>query len=219
MATFTLANLRDSVRFRGDYQNVAKFPNADVNREIQAAWAELYELIADTYEGYWMTTSATVTTQSAFMALPTDYWRVFGVDRMEGTNEWVEMRRINTSDRNRFGSDTGKPVAYRLTARGVDFYPSPNGLHKFRVVYTPVAPALGESTAQEYFNGWENYIVNGALLRLDQREQRPLDERIAVMDRERQRVMSAATRRNSQEPEYLNLREYVSTDPWDREVF
>lgn len=217
MSSFTLAQVRAAVRFRGDYQNVRKFPDTDVNREIQSAFAEFYELIADTYEGYW-DTSATVVTQQNSIPLPSDTWRVIGIDRLDG-DQYIELRQVGAGDRNRFSTTTGTPVGYRLTAAGATLYPSPNGSFSYRVTYTPLAPALGESTALEWFNGWENFVINAALLRLDQREQKPLNDRIAVLDRERARIISGASHRKSQEPEYLDLREMVSVDPWDREIF
>lgn len=219
MSAIDLATLRAAVRFRGDYQNVRKFPDEDLNREIQTSFAEFYELIADTYEGYWDTQGTKTTTAStSFVALPADGWRVFGVDRLDG-DQYVELRQVGTGDRNRFSTTTGTPVAYRLTARGIDLFPTPDAAYTLRVTYTPIAPALQEAQAREWFNGWENLVINLTLLKLDQREQRPLNERLAIIDREKMRITSGATKRKSQEPEYLNLREHVSVDPWDRENY
>lgn len=218
MSSFDLATLRSAVRFRGDYQNTKKFPDTDVNREIQAAFAEFYEFVADTYEGYF-DTETTVTTQADIVALPSDLWRLIAIDRRESTGEYVELRRISPSIRTRSTTDEAKPVGFRLVATGAKLYPDSDGTYTYRVVYVPLAPALGESTAREYFNGWESFVINSALLRLDQREQKPLQERLAIMDREKARIVSGATRRNSQEPEYLNLREVDLVDPWDQGIF
>lgn len=217
MSAIDLATLRAAVRFRGDYQNTSKFPNADVDREIQASFAEFYELVADTYEGYW-DTSSNVTTQRATIPLPADVWRVQGIDRLDG-DQYVELRQIGPGDRNRFTTETGTPIAYRLMAAGPLLFPAADTTYTYRITYIPLAPALQESNAREWFNGWENLVINLTLLKLDQREQKPLNERLAVIDRERARIVSGASKRKSQEPEYLNLREYVPLDPWDRGEF
>ena len=52
----------------------------------------------------------------------------------------------------------------------------------------------------EDFNGWSDYIVTAALLRCDERERRPLGERMAKLGAIRRRVISAATRRRAAEP-------------------
>ena len=214
MAAITLATLRDTVRFRGDYSNVRKFADADVNREIQSAFAEFYELVAETYEGYWDTSeNVTTTASTAYVALPATAWRTQAVDRLEGS-EYVEMFQVGLSERNKFGSDTGKPLAYWLSARGINLLPTPDAVYTLRVSFTPIAPALAESQPREWFNSWENYVVNATLLRLDQREQRPLQERLAVLGLEKERIIAGASRRRAQEPEYLRLREFDDFDPF-----
>jgi len=207
MAAIDLQTIRGTVRLRGDYVNTQKFPDSYLNTEIQSAFTEFYELIADTYQGYWDTAAnVTATTNVAFVALPADAWRVQAIDRLDGT-DFLEMRQIGLEERNLFGSTTNKPAAYRLSSRGVELFPTPNATYTLRVTYTPIAPALAESTAREWYNGWEDYVITGALLRVDQRQERPLNERMAVLDRCRARIVSGAQRRRSQEPQYIPLRE------------
>jgi len=220
MSAIDLATLRQIVRFRGDYQNVRKFPDADLDREIQGAFGEFYELVADTNEGWW-DASAQVTTVSGqdYVALPADAWRVHGIDLLD-SGDWVELLQVGRADRNRFGTDTDEPEAYRLTARGIDLMPTPNAVYTLRVTYTPTAPALQEAQPREWYNGWDEYVVTAALLRLDQREQRPVNERVGILDRLKQRVIAGASRRRGQEPDYLPLREgWSDLSPRDRGVF
>lgn len=198
--------LRDLVRNRGDYLSTRKFTDAYVNYEIQAAWVELFELIDDTHEGWWDAQGTITTTASvAYVALPATCKRVLAVDRLDGT-EYRELRQVGIGDRNKFGSTTGEPVAYRLSSRGVEMFPTPSGVYTLRVTFSPICPALHESNGIE-LNGLHEYIVVGALLRMDQREQRPLAEREAELKRQRDRVVASATNRKQQEPEYLNLRD------------
>lgn len=217
MAAFDLADLRQQIRFRGDYQNVRKFPNADIDNEIQRSFAELWELIANTHEGYWDTQIGAVTVANqAFIALPADCWRVQGIDRLDGSN-YRELLQVNISERNRYGSTTDKPLAYRLTARGADVYPTPNAIYTMRVVYTPQAPTLAEGVDRDWFNGWEDYVIISTLLKLDEREQKPLQERMMRLEQIKQRIVSGATKRKQQEPEYLRLREFDYTDSYGGE--
>lgn len=61
MASKSLADIVAAVRFRGDFRNTVRFPAADLEREVQASFAELYELIANVNEGYWDTDSTVST--------------------------------------------------------------------------------------------------------------------------------------------------------------
>lgn len=210
-ASVTLASLRSLIRFRGDYLSSLTFTDAYLNLEIQAGWVELYELMDDVGEGWW-STEGTVTTaaNTAYVAAPATCKRVIGVDILDG-GSYRELRQVGPSDRNRYGSATGMPEAYRMSARGIELLPTPGAVYTLRVTFSPLCPALSESTPIELY-GLEEYVVTAALLRLDQREERPLGERMAELERQRQRVVKAASKRKQQEPDYLNLREDYGGD-------
>ncbi len=210
MASKTLAEINAIVRFRGDFRNTLRFPDANVNAEIQAAFGELYELIADTNEGHW-DTAANVSTaaNTAFVALPADAWRVRGIDRLDSP-DFIELEQVGISDRNRYSSTTDKPRAYRLTARGVDLFPTPDAIYTLRVTYTPSAPTL--SAARDYYSGWEEFVIYGALLRLALNEERATGDWERQLEAQRGRIIRGASGRKAQEPEYIPLREGAGYD-------
>jgi hypothetical protein len=220
MAAITPETLRATIRFRGDYQNLRKFPDADVDAAMQAAFGEFYELVDEVHEGYW-DTDATVTTTAGtgYVALPARTWRVHGVDRYDGT-EPVPLTKVSRTHRNRHGSNTGKPTTYWLSSRGINLAPAPDAAYTLRVLYTPIAPVLSASQPREWYNGWEEYVIASTLLKLDEREKMPIGERVAMLEKLEKRIRSGASGRGEQEPEYLNLREGVSpVDPYDEGVY
>jgi hypothetical protein len=207
MATITLSAIRDIVRFRGSFENSAKFTDARVNVEINAAYAELYEIIADSNEGFFDTTG-TVSTVAAqdWVALPSDFWRLRGVDRLDG-GRYVELRQVGIADRNRF-QQSGSPRAYRTAAgstRGrLILYPTPSAVETLRITYTPTVTALAaDGDTVEAYNDWSDYICAGTLLRLYQREERPLGEIQQELARITARIIKATAQRRAAEPEYL----------------
>jgi len=209
--TKPLSELISIVRFRGDFRNSVRFPDSNIATEIQAAWGELYELIAETHEGYWVTSDTVTTTAStAFVSLPSDAWRVHAIDRLDGT-DYIQLDQVGIADRNWFSSTAGRPCAYRLTARGIDLFPTPDAVYTLRVTYEPVAPFLDE-IPRAYYNGWEEYVVYGALIRLTLNEQRTNDWQ-QQLDLARARITRGASQRKAQEPEYLVLR-----DAWDSDL-
>lgn len=214
MSAISRATLRQTIRNRGGYTNTRHFSNDYLNTELQNAFGKFYQLVAECNEGWWDTTGnvSTVVSQ-AYVAMPSDCWTVRAVDRLDGT-DYVEMPQIGIGERNKFSSTSGRPVAYRLSARGAELYPTPNAAYTLRVTYTPKAPALEESAAREWYNGWEDFVIEETLLQLDKREQRPLGERMATLDRIIAAVKSGASQRRRQEPEYLNLREFGDLDPY-----
>lgn len=214
----TLAEIRNAVRFRGDYSNTRKFSDVDLNNEIQKSFAEFYELVDSVNEGWWDTQGTVTTTANvAYVALPTGTWRVHAVDRLDGT-VYESMDQVGRSLRNAYDNSTGKPQAYRLTARGIDLLPTPDAVYTIRVLYTPTAPLLVESQPRDFLNSWDDFVIVSTLLKLDAREQRPLNDRLTVLAALEARIKAGASQRKQQEPEYLNLREGFG-DFWDDEVW
>lgn len=202
--TKTLAEIRTIVRNRGDMRNTVRFPDAVIDTEIQAAFGEGYELIEQVNEGYFDTSTTGVTVAGQdFVALPTGTWKLRALDRLDGS-DYVPMPRIGLKDRNRFGSQRSKPLVHRLTARGADLYPTPDAIYTLRFSYAPVAPTL-DGTAREFYNGWEEYSVFGALVRLYDTQGRDSSRWQSQVDRTRARILGAASGRDASGPEYLNL--------------
>jgi hypothetical protein len=215
--TKNLTDLIGILRFRGDMRNTVRFPDANLTTELQAAFAEGYELVVQQNEGFFDTTSNVTTTNSVgFVALPAGppvCWIVRAIDRQEGA-DWVPIPRVGVKDRNRYGTTNGRPVAHRLTARGIDLYPTPDATYTIRVTFTPVAPTLG-ATQIEFYNSWEEYSLNGALVRLYDNQGRDSSLWQRQLAAQAARIMKGADNRDASGPEYLNLREGWDSDEND----
>jgi hypothetical protein len=212
MATATLSAIRDRVRFLGTYENSTKFTSTLINGEINAALAELYELLDDAHGGYFDKESTVATVAAtATVSLPADFWRLRGVDILVG-GKYYALSQIGLDQRNDFQTSTGRPAAYRTTAGGtrgtLTLYPIPSGIETLRIVYVPTyTPLAADGDSFEYYNGMEDYVVVGTLLRLDQREERPLGDRQQEFMRIRDRIVKGAARRRSAEPQYLIVKD------------
>lgn len=215
MTAYNRADLRTMVRDSGDYQNVRRFSDTFLNTILQRVFGRFWEMVADVHQGWW-DTEGTVPTVAAqqYVVLPTDCWRVQGVDLLE-SGEYTPLLQIGVADRNRYGASTGKPSAYRTSARGIELYQTPNAIYTLRVNYTPSAPALADGTSREWYNGWEEFVVEGAKLEIARRERMPLKDHYDALNECFARITRGAGERRSQEPEYLKLREYDTLDIYE----
>lgn len=219
-ASISLTTLISRVRQRGNYENSARFTDAYLTDQINEALGELFELMSDIHEGYWdITTTLTTTANQAYVNLPVDFWRLHALDVLDGSI-YRDMQQVSIQERNRFQSSTGMPVAYRIAAgstRGAAYlYPTPGAAYTLRLIYEPSkAPLVNGTDAIEDYNGWADYVVTGALLRCDEREQRPLGERMAKLETVKKRIIAGASKRRSAEPEYLIPRGGFLFDDWD----
>lgn len=147
MAVKFLSEIIQTIRDRGDFRNPIKFSDAIITKEAQAAFAELYQMIGKTNEGYF-DTYATATTRASipFVALPSDNWIVRAIDIIDSAGCATALRQVGIDQRNRYGVTAGKPCEYRLTSRGADLYPTPDQAYTLRILYTPSAPVLSVPT-------------------------------------------------------------------------
>ena len=215
MTALSRAELRATIRSRGDYTNTRRFSNDYLNKEIQIAFNDFWRIVDEAHQGWWDTEGTITTTASqAYVALPTDAKVIKGIDRLDG-GEYEPLAQIGIADRHRFStSGTGKPIAYRLSARGAELYKTPSQAYTLRVLYTPKPPALTENEQREWYDGWENYIIEKVLLELDSREKMPLNDRIVRLDAAEKALRASTNARRQQEPEYLVLREISDIDPY-----
>lgn len=220
--TQTLAQIITVVRNRGNLRNTVRWTDAILTAEIQAAFGEFYGLVAGAHQGFF-DTDTTVPTIAAqpYVALPTGTWSIRAVDLLDGSR-YVPLRKVGIKDRNRYGApnETDKPLAYRPTARGIDLFPIPNAVYTLRITYTPVAPTL-DSTPREFYNGWEEYAINGALIRLCGTQHTDASIWLKVIAATEARITKEASEHATQGPEYLNLFGDGDGDDaanWDRPV-
>jgi len=203
MAVKTTASVISTIRFRGDYSNTKRFPDANIIVEMQASFAELYQAIAKENEGFFdIYSSATTTANTDFVALPANTWLVRAVDILD-SGQFCELEAIGIKDRNRYQCTPAQPCAYRLTARGIDLYPTPDAVYTLRVLNTPSAPTMGDTF--DFYNGWEEYVVYATLLRLSLNEEGDRAPWIAERDRARAIAITGANGRRSQSPQLIPL--------------
>jgi hypothetical protein len=216
--TKSLDDIRTIVRNRGDMRNTVRFPNSVIDPEIQAAFGEFYGLVVAANKGFYDTEATTPTVAAQpFAPLPAvtpPVWVIRGVDLLDG-GDYVPLGKFGIKDRNRFGTSTqGKPRMWRRTARGLDLLPTPNAIYTLRVVYTPSAPQL-DATQREYYNGWEEYAIFGALIRLGGTEHNDASEWRQQIDRTAARVRTEASDAEADGPEHLNLFGEGDGADWD----
>ena len=214
MAAISRADIRATIRFLGDFSNVRKFPTADLNVEIQRKFDRMWAIVDEANQGWWDTDDTVTTTAStAYVALPATCKTVKGVDRLDG-GEYQSLAQIGIADRNRFSSSTGKPVAYRLSARGLQLYKTPDAVYTLRVSFTPKPDTLTESAEREWYDGWDDFIINGVIMELKGREGMPLGDFGTKFEAAEKALRASSNHRRQQEPEYLALRELGDLDPY-----
>lgn len=218
MPSRTLTELRDRVRRLGDYENATnKITDALLTEFLNYGIAELYDLLTDTFEGFFMKTGSVSTTASdATVSLPSDCAFVRAVDRDFGDNRYAALKRVNLLQTYRL-SGTGEPVAYMLHGDDsainagpgtIRLWPIPDAAYTLRITYDAMWTALSADADEFFFhNHWEQFVVYTALVQVAAREETTqITTWSALADKARERIIGSARKRNSAEPEYLTAR-------------
>lgn len=208
MASLTLTSVRAAVRERGDLPLSRKFSNDFLDREIQSSWTALHRLVEDVNEGYYdKSGNVSTVANQAYIALPADCRRVKGVDIVI-SGEPRELDQVGIAERNAYGQTAAEPLAYRLTERGIDLFPTPNAIYTLRITYSRKVTALGASTV-EVDEEWQDYVVWSAILKVAPSEERPMNDYQAMVAQAEAAIRAGASGRRRQEPEYLVMRDYA----------
>jgi hypothetical protein len=203
----TLAALRNDVLTRVDMVGSTWAPTADINEWINQAWAELYDLLIDTGEKYYLTTPAPVFTTSTgtdIYPLPADHYKTLGVDALISGTQWYDLHRYQFERRNDYTITAGdwsgvSPVLYDIRAGYLHFIPSPPGNYTVRHYYYPAAVRMVNDTDTiDGVNGWELFAINYAAKMLAERDDNA--ELAAALTqemlRQSQRITTFASDRN-----------------------
>ena len=179
MISVTVADLISGARLRADMQDTGWLTDTNGVDLVRSAWEQLYVAVASTEWGaHRWTTSSTGTTVAGTdsYALPSDVWRIEGVD-LRYNNVWRKLRRRAWHERNDWaggvsGIDFAAPIVYDIVAGQLVFSPVPASAIDYKVWYTPDPTTITDtSTTLSLEPAWRQWIelhVGAASLRREE---------------------------------------------------
>ncbi len=209
------------VRLYGHYERSQFITDEMLMSSLDAARAEVHDLLNSKYGDDYFTTSSGITLQQGQTAytLPADFLKLLGVDYQGTTEHPRSVRRYNWQDRNRYAGPTfstdGSPdFYYRLQGQTLTLTDAPAG-GTLTVTYIPHSPRLTTpDQAVEGFNGWEDLMCWMALRRCQVREETSTTEVDREIARQLERLEWASDARDAGEAE--TLQDVRSPDGWQR---
>ena len=211
MATITLTEFLLRMRRLGNYPssgtNHPASPISDtfLTDCLNNAISDYSDILDARWQGY-RDTQATLATvaNTATKALPTDLRTALAVDILEA-GYYRPLKRLQNGRTYPFQAAAGIPIGYMLIGANLEFFPTPDAVYTVRVRYIPQATVLssGGTTSMDIPNRWERYVVQLALLEVDQQQERSIQDRLSVIAKLEAAVTAAAGDRNVAEPEYI----------------
>lgn len=167
--SITRAELRDHIRQSADMENTKFVSDAELNRMIDDATSELYDLIISCYNDvYEAEYDFTTTSGQQDYDLPTDFYKLNDLVRVESNGLEQTVFPYTRKDRGRVSTDfyptTGLQtgVSYRLKGNSVRLYPTPSSSSvSLRMYYTPQVRLMTKDTDTFGYGivpGWQKFI-------------------------------------------------------------
>jgi len=202
----TLVELRNQVRQRADMENSTFVSDAELNNYINLSYAELYDLIIDKHgEDYYIQDQVyTGSPSQDTFALPSNFYKLRGVDLLTSAGQAVTLRRFEFSERNRF-TNVSQAVdgdyRYRLRGSNLVLTPALSAQHQLKLWYIPKPIKLvADSDAIDGVNGFEEYVIIDAAIKCRIKEETDTSTLIYQKQSIETRINRMADNRDANEP-------------------
>ena len=152
----TLTELRTLTRQRADMENSQFVDDTELTRYLNNSWGELYNLIGENFNEDYFTTSSTISLTSGTdsYSLPSDFYKLRGVDLVVTSTESVPLRRYNWAQRTRNSLTVyARDYRYRLQKNSIVFTPVPSTSDSVKLFYIPSPRKLESVTPSAVTTG------------------------------------------------------------------
>ena len=220
MPSITLANLRSRILERANMENSSFISTTELNSIINIEAAELHDLVVSAFEDDF-TVSTTFTISSgntyALSSLSTPFYKLRGLDKDMGSNDYREIRAFNFNQRNTRASNIFEPystsVRYRLIGGNLYLTPDDAATGNYRIWYIPSYVDLASDGATlDYPENWYEYVISGATATILAKEESDPSIHLRKKDEMKARIQKMASQRDAAEPASMVR---TNTTYWD----
>lgn len=211
--SLTLAQLRTTVRQRADMVNSQFCSDSEINGYINYSYKELYDLITEAAEEYNVTQYAfTVASGSNSASLPTDFYKLRGIDDLQIPAYPRTVRKFAWNERNDYANDAlllsiydYSNVTYRLNDLNVIFEPPLNAPKNYLMWYVPQPGTLSSDSDIAYgVQGWLEYVTIDAAIKCLIKEESDISPLMAQKSEMKERITRMRANRDQAMPEKIS---------------
>lgn len=226
MAKFTVSQLVSMVRSRLNMEDDDQFvTDTEIQGYLNDSYEELVHLVASINESFFsvkVSGGLTYTGSSAPLIDADGALDLEAVTEADGNYDYVvwkhlkfevidgdryPLKRIEWQERDRYGwtrSDTGRPRWYYIFDHRLYVLPRPDKVYVYNWWFVPVIDRMvttGELPPEyNFFQGWQNYVVNGACAVIAAKEERDPSFYFTAKEMWRQNIVNEVKPRDEGEP-------------------
>lgn len=211
--SITLLELRTQSRQLSDMEDNEFVSDSELTNYINFAVAELHDLLVQCYgSDYFLnSTSATTTVDTTDYSLPSDFYKLRGVDVKLSGNDWLSIQPFNFNERNRF-EDFGSwslqgitNIRYRIMGSNIKFSPVPDSQVDYRIWYVPTATKLSaDADSLDDINQYSNFVIVTAAIKMLNKEESDISNLAGERQRLINHIEEVARNRDAANPESIS---------------
>jgi hypothetical protein len=158
--TFTLAQLQTKVRQRSDTEGSRHVTDVEIADYLNTAYAELYEILAQSGRHYFESVQAITTSGSATVNLLPDYMFTLRVDYLPSATVRRRLREVQVAELERWPVNGSSATGYRTIGSTLALYSTPPSGQNYEHRYVPACPVLvNPGDTVDGIGGWEELLV------------------------------------------------------------
>lgn len=210
MPAFTLTALLARMRRKGNYPNTGNHPASPISdtfltEELNGAIAEYEGILDRRWEGYRDKTGTINTVAgTATAALPSDFKSLRAKPYIIFAGQPFILHRLNADQIHVFYNQRDRPSGYMMVGANMEFFATPNAVYAVTLRYTPTSTVLvSGSDSITIPNGWERFVIDLALLAVDQQQNRSVQDRLTMLQRLEAEVIATSADRDAAGPEHI----------------
>ncbi len=191
----TLSNLKLRSREMADMIHSQFVTDPELTRYINSSAQELYDILVMAYgeDYYVLPTPFEFVSNGDPKALPSDFYKVVGVDALVGGGNYVTLKPFEFTERNRFNGPTNllinnnSPLRYKIQGNQIIWAPGTSGNNTIRVWYIPVMTELAiDADELDGVNGYEELVIVDVAIKMKQKQE---DDVSVLMARKQELLM------------------------------
>lgn len=183
--SLTLLQLRTRTRERADQENSTRVTDSELNGYIDYSYKEFYDLLVQAVEDYNLTTFSFSITSGNTQAVPTDFFKMRGLDDVSDSTRPRTVKKYNWNERNEWAygqaaylEERFSDVAYRLIGSNITIMPPERAVKPYKLYYVPIPATLSaDGDVATGINGWLEYVILDAAIKCkykDEEDAKPL---------------------------------------------
>jgi hypothetical protein len=202
-------------------ENSTFITDSELTTYINESYAELYDLVVATYEDYYtVEVSLTSSSQTGVLTLPSDFYKLRGLDKAVSGSDYTTVYKYNFNERNNRPSIAlragyGLYVEYRIVKNEIKLEPKAAADGTYRLWYMPqITFLVADGDLVDAPAGFDEYIVIDAGIKCLAKEESSTTALDRAKDLMTTRIENMAVNRDSDQPETISDVQDSILGPW-----